>query len=703
MTSTQQLISCTPGLAHRSAQVGDQRGAEKERVSIERRAPRLAKLGFGPLALFMVFASIPLRAQTVDHTAFEQMFGEPVTTSATGKPQRASEVPVEMEIVTADDIRRSGATNIPDVLRFVAGLDVRQYGMQDAAVGIRGYNTALNPRVLVLLDGRQVYQDDYGMTVWPLIPVVLSAIRQIEIIKGPNSALYGFNAVSGVINIVTYDPLLDKVNGFRAAGGSLSESYGEAVATAQVPGQLGVRLSANGFRSTEFEGTQGYAGREQPHSGTVAIDARAQLAPGVEWDLSGSIGSVDSDYYIDFGAYFPIGFKANSVRSRLSADTGFGVLSLDIYRNENRISLNEALFSTNWREDVTVVQLSDLIKLGHDNTVRVAAEYRDNSVSSGETFGGRVGYNILAGSIMWDWQILPSVSLTNAVRVDDLSLNHQGPQFEIPTIGGVHQQADIVTPSFNSGLVVKVSEYDTIRLTAARAVQLPSLVDLGVSQVSEGVIIAGNSGLRPSAVQNYEIDYDRRLPSLGAILRFAAFAQNTDPTIGSPFGSGLILLPNGQAALMARNFGSSSELGGEIGLKGSTASGIRWNLSYALAAVHDNTPESQLNAVPSVSYQRQTPTHAVILGVGYTWHRVEIDTQARWQSQFQDYALDVSTFTAHPVLVPNYITLNVRVAYRINDQVTVSGLAEQLNQHSIAESAGLEVERRFIGGVEVKF
>ena len=111
------------------------------------------------------------------------MFGEPVTTSATGQPQRASEVPADMEIVTAEQIRRTGADTLPDVLRFVAGIDVRQYGLQDASVGIRGYDTALNPRVLVLLDGRQVYQDDYGLTVWSLIPVALSSIRQIEIIR----------------------------------------------------------------------------------------------------------------------------------------------------------------------------------------------------------------------------------------------------------------------------------------------------------------------------------------------------------------------------------------------------------------------------------------------------------------------------------------------------------------------------------------
>ena len=159
-------------------------------------------------AILLLLAScLPAMAQNVDYDALEQMFGEPVTASATGKPQKVSDAPADMEIITADDIEHSGADNIPDVLRFVAGLDVRRYSELDAAVGIRGNNTALNPRVLVLLDGRQVYEDDYGFTSWPLIPVASSEIRQIEIIKGPRAALYGFNAVSGVINIVTYDPL----------------------------------------------------------------------------------------------------------------------------------------------------------------------------------------------------------------------------------------------------------------------------------------------------------------------------------------------------------------------------------------------------------------------------------------------------------------------------------------------------------------
>ncbi len=187
------------------------------------------------------------------------------------------------------------------------------------------------------------------------------------------------------------------------------------------------------------------------------------------------------------------------------------------------------------------------------------------------------------------------------------------------------------------------------------------------------------------------------------MLRFAAFAQRTDSTIGSPFGSGISFLPDGRPLLMARNFGGSSAVGGEIGIKGHSASGLRWNLSYALAAVSDDTPKAQLASAPLVSYQRQTPTHSIIAGAGYTWKRLEIDTQARWQSHIEDFTANLATTMIEPVTVPNYITVNVRVGYRVTDRVTVSVLAEQLNQHTIVETAGLQVDRSFIAGIEARF
>ena len=79
-------------------------------------------------------------AQSVNYSTMSDIFGEPVTTSANGSPQRESEVPVNMEILTAEDIEQSGARTLPEVLRFVPGVDVRRYTFGHYEVSFRGYN-----------------------------------------------------------------------------------------------------------------------------------------------------------------------------------------------------------------------------------------------------------------------------------------------------------------------------------------------------------------------------------------------------------------------------------------------------------------------------------------------------------------------------------------------------------------------------------
>ncbi len=152
-------------------------------------------------------------------------FTGPVTTSVDGTPQRVVDTPMTMEIITADQIRRSGAKDIPGVLRHVGGVDTLEWGNDDVDVSVRGYNEAYAPRLLVLVDGREVEADDFGETLWNALPVELGMIQQIEVIKGPASALYGFRAVRGVINIITKNPLQAEENTASSLGGT--QTYGE--------------------------------------------------------------------------------------------------------------------------------------------------------------------------------------------------------------------------------------------------------------------------------------------------------------------------------------------------------------------------------------------------------------------------------------------------------------------------------------------
>jgi outer membrane receptor for ferrienterochelin and colicins len=668
-----------------------------------------------PLALAFTFAvafAMAAGAQEADVGALGQLFGEPVTTSATGKPQRASDAPANMEIITPDDIRRSGATSIPDVLQFVTGVDVRRYGMADAEVGVRGYNQPYNPRLLVLVNGRQVYSDDYGHVSWATIPVQLEEIRQIEVIKGPNSALYGFNAVSGVINIITYDPLRDNVNAATLRGGNLGYFGGSAVGTGQIGDRAGIRISAGGFHASDFPPGNLPAdeaiGRQSPEVGSFNVDGRLHVAPGVEAFAEASMG--DSRFAENgfTGTFDTMSSRTNSVRVGVSADTAIGLLSLSAYRNEQLASVGKVDFAGWVNEDVYVVQASDLVKLGTDHALRLGLEYRNNANTSPKFFQGKVGYQVFAASLMWDWAITPRLSWTNAVRVDDLELRYSG----TPAAGSGltvadYNHAGFAVPSFNVGLVFRATDQDTLRMTIARGVQVPSLVDFALqfpTGLAGPIAIAGNPSIRPSTVDNIEFDYDRAIPAIGSTLRTALFAERTRDIISQPFGVTPVAGTLGLPLFLANNVGGSDAVGVEIGLKGHSASGYRWNASYAFVTTTDNTLLNQ-GAVPTsaVAYGHSVPRDVLTAGIGYTRDRLELDLMGRWQSSYRDFEGIGSGFLLQQVEIHNYLTLNARVGYQLTDNLTLAVVAEQFNTSLLQRSAGPPVERQFIGSLAAHF
>ena len=124
-------------------------------------------------------------------------------TSVSRKSQRLTDTAAAAFVITADDIRRSGATSIPDALRMVPGLDVGQVGAGHWAVSARGFNGRFAQKLLVLVDGRSVYSPLFSGVFWEAEDVMLEDLDRIEVIRGSGAALWGANAVNGVINIIT--------------------------------------------------------------------------------------------------------------------------------------------------------------------------------------------------------------------------------------------------------------------------------------------------------------------------------------------------------------------------------------------------------------------------------------------------------------------------------------------------------------------
>lgn len=126
----------------------------------------------------------------------------PVVTPA-GQPSRVSESPSTTFVITGEEVRRHGATSIPEILRQVPGLEVRMLAATDGQIGPRGFAFEVADRILVMVDGRTAYVDYFGGTAYEMLPVSVLDIDRIEVVLGPGASVYGNKAMLGTINIIT--------------------------------------------------------------------------------------------------------------------------------------------------------------------------------------------------------------------------------------------------------------------------------------------------------------------------------------------------------------------------------------------------------------------------------------------------------------------------------------------------------------------
>jgi iron complex outermembrane receptor protein len=174
--------------------------------------------------------------------------------------QPISEAPSNVYVITDEDIRHSGATDIPTVLRRVPGIEVMQVTGADFNVSARGDNQLQANKMLVMVDGRSIYLEGQGIVLWKLLPVTLPEIKRIEVVKGPSSSLYGFNAFDGVINIITKSP--DEMKGTTVQfGGGQFGTLTSAAIHAGRQDNFGYRLSFGEDQNQEWRNQNALAFR----------------------------------------------------------------------------------------------------------------------------------------------------------------------------------------------------------------------------------------------------------------------------------------------------------------------------------------------------------------------------------------------------------------------------------------------------------
>jgi iron complex outermembrane receptor protein len=163
--------------------------------------------------------------QDLKRMSLEDLLNVAVT-AASKIPEPASLVPAPVYVITQEDIRRSGARSLPEILRLAPGVQVARITAGTYAIGIRGFADRLARSILVMIDGRAVYSPLFAGTYWEVQDTLIEDIDRIEVIRGPGGTLWGANAVNGIINIITKPAAATQGLLVTAGGGSQERGFG---------------------------------------------------------------------------------------------------------------------------------------------------------------------------------------------------------------------------------------------------------------------------------------------------------------------------------------------------------------------------------------------------------------------------------------------------------------------------------------------
>src|SRR5438874_2579260 len=230
-----------------------------------------------------------LSADSLKKLSIEQLMNVEVT-SVSKRPERLTQVASAIQVITQDDIRRSGVTSLPEALRLATNLQVAQVDSRQWAISARGFNSTTANKLLVLIDGRTVYTPLYSGVFWDVQDVPLADVDRIEVISGPGATLWGANAVNGVINVITRNSRDSQGLLVSGGGGTELRGFGNARWGGTLSPTVHYRVYGTGFA-------------RQPTLLPSSLDAADDwhaLQGGfrVDWDASPTNGvSVHGDLY----------------------------------------------------------------------------------------------------------------------------------------------------------------------------------------------------------------------------------------------------------------------------------------------------------------------------------------------------------------------------------------------------------------------
>lgn len=250
--------------------------------------------------------SLANEAERLDKLSIEELMSSKVI-SATRTEQQLTDTAAAAYVISQDDIRRSGATTIPEALRMVPGLHVARISSSKWAISARGFNGLFADKLLVLMDGRSLYSPMHKGVYWEVQDRVLDDIERIEVIRGPGASVWGANAANGVINIITKHSADTKEGRVTVFGG---DKYGAGLRKGwQFADQGYARVYGKFLRDESFANRIGNDANEEWTSGRGGFR--------LDWANSDGKHALMAQGDMHYGVYDENDVKINSSRDDL--------------------------------------------------------------------------------------------------------------------------------------------------------------------------------------------------------------------------------------------------------------------------------------------------------------------------------------------------------------------------------------------------
>lgn len=489
---------------------------------------RMLKAVFIIAVLFLLQAGEVLAQNTINsdltQLSLQDLMNVPVY-SASKREEPFFNTPAATYVITSEDIRRSGAMSIPELLRMVPGLSVQQINSHSWDVSARGFNgSILNNKLLVLIDGRAVYTPLYGGVFWEFQDTLFEDIDRIEVIRGPGGTLWGANAVNGVINIIT-KKAKETQGGYMEAGGGTHDKVFTGLRYGAKSGDWFYRTYVKYFDKGEGYRTSGTA-RDEWDEERGGFKAENQ-----NWTVQGDYYQANIGERTLVSSFSP---PYNVINDKSPIGTGGNLLT--------RYNQEDWFLQTYWQiTDLKVPTIEELRNM-------FDMEFnRHTSLTVNQTLTWGMEYRLN----LEDYRNSSTITINAPPEADQLFSTFIQDEIKmgdkLKFIIGTKLEHNVYTHievEPNARISYDFNERNMVWAAASRAIRTPSRLETSGQTLSALAAptaftsIVGNSELSSEKMRSYEIGYRTR-PNDYLYFDVASFADHYDHLVtliqGAPF------------------------------------------------------------------------------------------------------------------------------------------------------------------------